>query len=101
MFQIKSKDANGNERTCDILSGKELDDYFEGKNCSCYAICASECCCSEADWTPLAVYKLRWHVFRLQEVIKTDIANERMTVSCDSDWNYIEYLENLLKDTQL
>jgi hypothetical protein len=99
MFTVKSKDINGKEKLVNILPLWELKDYYMGQNCNCYAVCQSECCCNDVDWTPREVYENRWKIYRLREVVKRDLFNEKSAQF--KECAYIEYLENLLEETEL
>jgi len=33
--------------------------YYAGIDCKCHASVERECCCSDVDWTPTEVYRLR------------------------------------------
>jgi len=44
--------------------------YYAGINCQCYASTQGDCCCSDVDWTPTEVYRLRAENIQLGEQVK-------------------------------
>ena len=46
-----------------------IEEYYPGKGCKCYAHSDSECCCN-VDWTDPEVYKLREENKQLKNEIK-------------------------------
>jgi len=54
-----------------------LEDYYEGKGCKCYARSEGECACG-VDWTPKEVYLLREQL----KTAKIDAVNEFANKVC-------------------
>jgi hypothetical protein len=45
---------------------KSINNYYEGKGCTCYARSQGECACDDVDWTPKEVYVLKVENLELQ-----------------------------------
>ena len=51
--------------------------YYAGIDCKCNASVERECCCSNVDWTPTEVYRLRAQLVKAQKQLAS--ANSEIT----------------------
>lgn len=53
----------------ELNTNMNIEEYYPGKGCKCYAWAEYECCCG-VDWTDPEVYKLREENEQLKNEIK-------------------------------
>ena len=86
--------------------------YYAGIDCQCNASVERECCCSNVDWTPTEVYRLRAQLVKAQKQLVTAKADgiREAIIDCGVDLDssgglsvdylyLINYLEELTNTT--